>query len=297
MITDEELLACNQRGIIPGPNESAEEFEQRVSQSTHLVSILKTKLGNTLPFDREDLVPVDSLKSAYKLSQSYYDIAPDWMPIFFSNYKLSPWQGGCMWSFQTEEKGAPCALLQLRKKLQNSQHYLKIYDRDEIIAHEMAHVGRMAFQEAQFEEMIAYRSSPSKFRRWFGPIVQSASESFTFMISLVLVILLNFLFLIWDLEDLYQMSLWLFLIPFCLVSYALIRLGIRQNTFIKCLNHLKVVFRDDAMANGIIYRLTDREIIKFSKTIPENILDYFNKNKESSLRFRLLALYCTIKRF
>src|SRR5262245_52150906 len=101
-----------------------------------------------------------------------FDCAPDWIPLFFSNYRLPFWQGGCTWILQRTECDPPFALLQLNKAYKDHDVYLKFYRRDELVTHECAHVGRMAFDEPAFEEIIAYRTSPSPFRRWLGPIIQ-----------------------------------------------------------------------------------------------------------------------------
>ena len=84
-------------------------------------------------------------------TKELYGIQPTWTPLFFNNYQLAPWHGGCAWIFQLTENAPTAALLQLRAPFRHQPTYLNLYRRDELIAHELSHVGRMMYQEPQFE--------------------------------------------------------------------------------------------------------------------------------------------------
>ena len=113
-----------------------------------------------------------------------YGFAPHWVPLFFSNYQLAPWHGGCAWIFQLNDNTPYAAFLQLRSAFRTQKRYLGMYERTELIAHEMAHIGRMMFEEPEFEEIIAFQSSTNRFRRFFGPLFRSSKESMLFVIVL-----------------------------------------------------------------------------------------------------------------
>lgn len=48
--------------------------------------------------------------------------------------------------------------------------------RDELLAHEWLHVARMAFEEPRFEEVIAFQTSRTSWRRLLSPLIQSTNE-------------------------------------------------------------------------------------------------------------------------
>ncbi len=244
-----DILQWNREGLIPGPNESEETYRQRVAYCLNLDK-------ETLPLKEEEKADKSFLSSALSQTKELFDIVPEWIPLFFSNYKLAPWHGGCAWIFQVTENSPTGAIFQLRRSFWKSTKYLGMYDRDELIAHELAHVGRMVFEEPIFEEFHAYRTSKSSFRRWLGPIIQSPRESI------------------------------LFILLFPLIFFALIRLIRRQFQFKKCLNNLSFF----SNPNAVIYRLTDKEIIDFGKMNSQQITNYMNQQKEKSLRWQVISI-------
>src|ERR1700722_15718294 len=156
MISDAHLLELNSQGLIPGPDETEETFLSRAEYCLNLREKMSEKLQESplSVFDKPSSVE-EYLAPALQLTERLYQFAPAWIPLFFSNYKLAPWHGGCAWIFQTEEGTETAAFLQLRKAFAQKKSYLKIYARDELIAHELCHVGRMCFEEPRFEEILA----------------------------------------------------------------------------------------------------------------------------------------------
>jgi hypothetical protein len=140
MISDEQLLHYNALGIIPGPEEAEETFIARALYCLNLKNLLEKEGGKILPFAvNKTKFPYKQLRgeeSANLLAQ-FFDIDPQWVPIFMSNYHLAPWHGGCAWIFQLQGNTPKSAFLQLREESSIFS------DRQELIAHELAHVGRM----------------------------------------------------------------------------------------------------------------------------------------------------------
>ena len=143
----------NAQGFIPGPDESEKAFLERVAFCLSLEDHLVEIVGAQFPFEVNDLKSKEILENVLTMTQELYGIQPRWVPLFFSNYKLSLWHGGCAWIFQLNEETPTAAFLQLRACFRNSLNFLGIYQRKELIAHELAHVGRMLYQEPQFEEI------------------------------------------------------------------------------------------------------------------------------------------------
>jgi hypothetical protein len=287
-VSDAQLLEWNQQGLIPGPTETEESFLARVTYCLNLRSQLAAQLSDQLPFIKQEQSTEKIFSSVFVTTRALYDIAPSWIPLFFSNYRLYPWHGGCAWIFQQNEQSPTAAFLQLRRPFATADRYIGLYTRDELIAHELCHVGRMCFEEPRFEEILAYRSSPSRWRRWLGAIAQSSWETTAFFLLLCFILVL----------DLYALSSpalmsnlsWLKIAPLALVLMGLWRLFKRHNQFNSCLDNLKNCLQDSGKADAVIYRLTDSEILSFAKMPSNAIRTAFDEKKGSSLRWRLIYL-------
>jgi len=277
-LSNTHLLSLNHLGLIPGPDESEEDFMRRADYCL--------QLDRNLP----ELIPGKPIKLSELDTQKSFAIQPDWMPLFFSNYKLLPWHGGCAWIFQMNEKTPTSAFFQLRQAFKHSQTYLGIYDRDELIAHELSHVGRMMYQEPKFEEFHAYQTSSSLFRRWFGPIVQSSYESMFFVLALFVVLLLDFFAILWGQEEVFTLAIWSLLLPFSLLGYGLARLVYRHRIYGKCLQNMKQATQSHKKACDIMCRLTDKEIQEFGSMAPDAVVDGIKEMAVQSLRGRLIGL-------
>lgn len=286
---DETLISFNKKGLIPGPDETEDDFSERVEYCLDVRKHIQPVLGDE--FTEEDAEKNRLILSeVFPASQSIFDIAPDWIPLFFSNYKLAFWQGGCAWIFQIIKESPTSCVLQLRKAFLSSQTYLKFYKREEILIHELAHAGRMAFHEPKFEEVIAYQSSNSAIRRWLGGIIQSQGEARLFMLSLFAAFLGVFLSFWADLPS-NDPLLWILPgFPVVLSLLGIIRNFYRQWIYKRCLKKLKVVLNSEEGAYAVIYRLTDKEISDFSSFSISQIIHYAETNKDLSLRWRVISL-------
>ncbi len=285
-MTSHELWNYNQLGLIPGPNETDHDFLNRAEYCLKLKDELPKILGET----NQNIDPTQFENAFFNIKESY-DILPKWVPIFFTNHKLSFWHGGCAWIYQLTETTPTASFLQLRRNFLNRSKYL-FYSRDELIAHELSHVGRMMFEEPKFEEFLAYRLSPSWFRRWFGPIIQSSTESMIFLLSLVMVLILDaYFFLSGNLLSL-QMIMWLKVIPLALFVSGCFRVILRHYCFNRCLKKLtQILQNDEKKALAVAYRLTDKEIISFSKSSLDTIKQHIHKNGATSPRWKVISLY------
>lgn len=262
-ITKEELLYYNRRGLIPGPSETEKEFIERVK---------------TL---NEKKIPTNCLcfYKSLKLTQSALDIAPDWLNIEWK--KMAPWHGAVT---VIEDRSVTVELSALLFKRQKG---LLFYRQEEILAHEIAHVGRMAFDEPIFEEYIASQMAPTSIRRFLGALLEKPCEIYTLLIS---VVALWTYFIIELLGNSLSAYLFYFLatIPIAVIAKGTVRQVKRNRMFKKCLENLQKIVHDKA--KFVLYRLTDKEIKNFSETSPNYILRYLEKQRNQSLRWCLLDL-------
>lgn len=252
-MTDEELIALNRQGFIPGPEETEEKFLSRVhSFGSETVKIT----GFPIPeahwkWVRRHLVEI-------------FDFEPRSLPAFYSNRLLTPWQGAASWILDGKLIG-----IQLREKLKEGS-YLGIYDRDEILAHEAVHAARCAFEEKENEEFFAYLTSSAKWRRAIGPILRSPWEAWPFILGMV-----GGLFF---LPLIALSTLWLFL--------GCIRLIRQHRILAKASQNILKWVKDAQKTRAILLRLTDQEIRMFAKI--DQIREYAETN--ASLRWKLIRL-------
>jgi hypothetical protein len=284
-----QLLTWNTQGLIPGPNESVEAFEQRATLCLSLKQSVITELKEQLPFVETELSDDHILIPAERATQELFDISPRWIPLFFSNYQLLPWHGGCAWIFQTEPNSPKMAFFQLRKAFATHETYLGFYHRDELITHELAHVGRMAFEEPKYEEIIAYQSSHSPFRRWLGPLLQSAYEALILFGLLVICLIVDLFALFLAQPGAFTAALWWKLLPVSYLAYLLVRLTLRQRTFRRCKKRLTEATGSLQNAQAVIYRLTDEEIARFASLTPDKIRTEAQTYAIQSPRWQVIA--------
>lgn len=276
---------CNIQGFIPGPTETEEKFLERVSFCKNLEQHLSASKSG-FPFQANDPQSKEIVSEAFDLTEKLYGIRPNWVPAFFSNYQMSPWHGGCAWIFQLDAHSPVSAFLQLRAKFLNDSTFLKIYKRKELLAHELAHVGRMNYQEPQFEEMFAYQSSSAKWRRFFGPIVQSSKESLYFILLLGLAVIADAALITFP-NQINSISILIKLIPILVLLLALGRLYLRHRIFEKCKTKLASLF-GATKGQHLLYRLTDKEIKHFSKSSLSSIQTFIEGSSKSSFRWKFL---------
>lgn len=250
-MTDLELLELNREGFIPGPFEFEEDFSKRVALVKKVF-----KIGEWIPASHWDWVKVSL--------GEFFDFEPNSLPAFYSNESLRLWQGAASWV-----EGKRIVSIQLRKALKRGS-YLGIYKREGILAHEAVHAARSAFDEPENEEFFAYMTSEKKWHRVFGPIIRRPWEVWPFFIAMIGGAVF---------PAAYLGAAILAFIGF----YRLIRQHRRLRL---AMEKIVDVVIDKRIARAILFRLTDNEILMFSKG--ENIEDY--RKKQRCLRWRLIGL-------
>ncbi len=279
----------NDQGFIPGIDETEEAFNQRVLFCQNLQQNLFENVQADLPFNVSDQASKSISEEAFTLTSALYGITPAWALIFFSNYQLTPWHGGCAWIFQLDAQSPTAAFLQLRSNFRTKKSYLGLYHRSELLAHEFAHVGRMVYNEPKYEEVLAYRSSQVKWRRFFGPIVESSKESLLFIFVLLATLVADLSLLSMNSTFTSSLAFWLPMLPTALILIALFRLMRKQAKFNRCLQRLTDTFHDGITAGHLIYRLTDHEIDLFAHSTPDQIRSYIHSQKEISFRWKFIS--------
>lgn len=277
MISDSDLLILNKKGFIPGPGETEDAFLKRVA------FLKQASSEQILSF--EEPIHQEVWKEAHRLTEDLFDVSTDWVPAFFSNRQLPFWQGAAAWICETEE-GVKLPVLQLKTSFKKQKHF-GLYRIDEVLAHEALHATRMQFDQPKFEELLAYRTSQSRFRRWFGPLFRTSKESYLFVFLLLVPLSIQVIRLFMEDNLLLQV---LFFLPWIAIGWGLLRLYRTQLIFSRCEKKIRPCLKNPTQAPAVLFRLTDDEIISFSKMPSEDIHEYIRKQRNNSFRWKLLAL-------
>jgi hypothetical protein len=281
LMDKENLMHFHKLGLIPGPSEDKHTFEERA----HFCLSLKTMIDEALlPKDRID-APDAILQEGIVEVNREFGIAPSWVPLFFSNQGLMPWHGGSALIFQLQEQGPLGAILQLRKAFYAKACYLGIYKRSELIAHELVHASRMAFEEPKFEELLAYKTSSGGLSKWLGPIIQSAFESRLFVYLLATILLLDLYCVFTGEWEGYLSLMPLKIIPLVLAAWAGFRLWKRTQTLNQTERKLSALYGSTKARQALLF-LTDQEIEQCASWSEEEIRRYFSA--DSSPRMEML---------
>jgi hypothetical protein len=275
-----DLLHLNRQGLIPGPREDASSFKKRIC------NCLRVEIE-----DQEDTPSVPTAEALKRVEQ-LFDMRPDWLAIFYHNRSLAPWEGAATWIIHHEDKGIR-TFVQLRRFFKTKARYLGIYNKDELLAHEMVHAARMAFDEPRYEELIAYQTCFAKWRKWVGSLAASSKEA----CLLVSALFLSFCSLFTELAffNILTGPFWkmIFIIfqamPLALFFLGAVRIAFRQMTWKRCLAHLSRAIKHPSKALAVAFRLTDAEIQYFAKAFPEDIASYASAQASISLRWKVIC--------
>ncbi len=252
-----QLEQLNRNGLFPAPGQSDEIFWAKVE---HVSSQSTTEY----PFPR---------------LLRMFDINPCWIRITCSNEGLHFWEGAVLWQGET---GGGFVLPQV----QISERAQRFYSKEELTAHEIIHAVRSDFIEEQFEEVLAYASSPKVWQRWIGPFFRNPLEATVFVWSTVATIVLQGIQVATECLSGLLLIPWL---PALMIIAGSIRLIKTQRLFCRCLNNLSQAIKNADESLAVALRLSDAEIRAFSLMKPEVIRNFVDIEKRKNLRWEMLA--------
>ncbi len=244
------LLDLNNRGIFPGPKESLEHFSKRAQ----------------LAAKNETYPGVNRL-------QDLFGVKPDWVEIKIDQKGLLPWEAAATW-IEEDETGFKTSHIQLKPNA--------FYLPEEIVAHELVHAMRLSFEEARFEEILAYRTSEKRFRRYFGPLFAKPKEVKGWLFLLITSWAIYWTQFAFEIEIGAEYFLW---VPLLILGLGTIRLIRAQRLFSLALNNLE---KTGVKALPIALRLSDEEILRFARNSSEEIRDFAQKQRQTDLRWQQL---------
>ena len=153
------------------PGETPEGFFERFRQSEEYLAKLDEileKEGKALLFGEfqvasGDRIPPEIIDEAAAKTQELYGFENRRVPGFFLSKGVGALWGGCM--IGDPDNGFAAMLL--RTSFRNRRKWY-LYERSELLAHELCHAMRQSLSDITLEEYFAYRTSGSFLRRNLG---------------------------------------------------------------------------------------------------------------------------------
>ena len=183
-----DLAKLDQAGFIPASGEGVRDYQLRVSLSMSALESLCKRLENDGIIDidgtkmkRETLIPPEILAEGGAVSGRLYDFNIDWAPGFYLSEEVGILWGGSSICDPSNHVSAYF----LRSEFRTRNRYF-IYDRTELVAHEICHVARQQLNDNVIEEYFAYQTSCSAFRRYVGNCFVHSYEAVVFILASLL---------------------------------------------------------------------------------------------------------------
>lgn len=248
----QQMCAWNCEGWLWAPKESFDEFLLR----------------------RENCLSIE-FPDKKEISSPLWDIQSGKFCCIEDNASLWPWQGAVLWEYQ--DQGIKYPVIQIRKTIPN--FWKGSYTKQELIEHELVHALRFAYKEPFFEEVLAYRTSFKRWRRFLGPLFIYPWEA-----TLLLSVSLGSIFV-----SLIQGSLLGVWIVLGLSVIFFLRLLVLQALFALCKRNLEKVGCGSQHSLPVMLRLSDREILTIALGSPLKNRKYFEKEGKLKTRISILV--------
>ena len=280
------LAALDARGFILGADETLEQFVDRLRSLMSRRDEMEAALAATgvyeiegLTFSADRRIPRELISQVSAITEHHYGFSIDWVPGFFADPSFGWLFGGCAYYFDPDF----FALFIIRKSFAEKKRWL-IYNRDELLSHELCHVARSALQADFFEEEFAYGVSKSWFRKTVGGLFRTGTEAFYLLGGAMLLLAARII----QLFVFRSLPIW----PFSLVMVIILAyLGFRLMQLRKLIKaarkHLTAAIGENA--EKVLFRCTDLEILHVCQTDqPEAIQTWLNQRRESSPRWQVI---------
>jgi hypothetical protein len=285
------LVLFDDHGLLIGANETVEDYLERIKTLNRNVSEFCQELGKeesveffTTRLQKADEIPDEIFRAVQNQTRELYDFAIDWVPGFYSNYQMGILFAGCAY-YSYEDF---FAVFVIRKAFRDKAKWL-IYGRDELMAHELCHIARIGFDSVDFEEMFAYQTSTSSFRRLVGGLLRTPGETYVLMGSVFALLIAQVV----NIATRPAESWWNMPMPaiFAAVIAVLAVIGLRYvhsyRQWRRAGKLLGEMYSD--RSGAVLFRCSDDEVRQVARLADATALgDWIGKRSEDDIRWRLI---------
>lgn len=285
------LVSLDASGLLLGAGESLEQYATRLRCLRNNIERLAGELRNRHVYPIEGVtvradsrIPPEVFAEAHDDTERLYRFRLDWVPGFFTNPRFSLLFGGCAFYFYPDF----FALFIIRRAFATRSRWL-IYSRRELLAHELCHVARIGLGSRCYDEVFAYQTSTSAFRRLTGSVFRGQWEALWFVgstLGLLLAQLAQTLVLPW-------WPVW----PFWgLILGTAVWLGVGvarlRRAWRLALAHAEWLAPGQAMT--MLFRCTDAEVDALAAMgSPEEARAWLDERCQAEVRWRVTQARCT----
>lgn len=283
------LAELDRHGLLLGPNENLVEYKKRLGRLNKVLHDIEKEISqkdeikffNVLALRRENHISAEIMEEAAEYTRTFYDFNIDWVPGFFLSKSLGMLWGGCA-IFLTDN---PLPIFLIRANFAKNKRWL-FYRRDELLAHELCHIARIPIGDKSFEELFAYRLSPSCLRRYAGNCFQNQDDAILFILPIFLLLFIQILKTFFSLHWLPVYPFWMLTILYPL--FLLIRNQSARNRFFRAKQNLEELPVKNTLA--VLFRCTRNEIIEIShlKNRSSELSDWIKRHVDSELRWKVI---------
>ena len=183
------LRKFDRHGLFPAPGENSQEFAARLTRLAAALNDLERQLQQKkyvepcsgIKLKKDAVIPNNIYNEALAKTIELYDVKPDWVPGFFADESFGLLWGGCALS----DMESNLVLFIIRKVFRQKRRFL-VYDRQELMAHELTHAAHQSINEIKYEEYFAYRTAQSKLRKFFGGCFIYKYDAMLFLLPILL---------------------------------------------------------------------------------------------------------------
>ncbi len=297
MFTDNELAAAcdgdlevlssfDARGLLIGTDETLDDYVERLRKLRANIGELQNKLEQDGEFLVEDIklqpdarIPQVLFGPPADQTRELFQFAIDWVPGFYINPRHSWLFGGCAYFIYPEF----FAVFIIRRSFSTRRRWL-IYDRDELLAHELCHVARIGLESVLFEEHFAYMTARSRFRRLAGAAFRTPLDSFMLLGS-TLVLLVSQLVRSVAYPSLVSWPFWALTLG--VIAFFIARHRRDRRTLQNAVEALKPRFGKYAQA--VACRCADHELTELARIPADESADWINRRTHVSWRWKIMA--------
>ena len=266
-------------GISPSPTETTEEFANRLEALNLNFAKMEDALHSTGEYTIEGVtvtatgrIPEEIFAEPMYRNDRIFGFRCDWVPGFFFPARPLSFFGGYAFYFFPEF----FAMFLARNEFRKRSKWLFI-GRDELVAHEMCHIARAALESHAYEELFAYQTATTAFRRFTGGIFREQIDSFLFLGA-------TFLLLFWQMARAFafpQLPAW----PGWLVlaadfAFLMVRHCRTYRRFTTARDNLTRLYNNETTAREVLFHASDNEIPLLADTQnPAALLDEWSSTQ------------------
>ncbi len=287
----QSLADADSMGLLMAPGESIAAYKERLLAMENSYAEIEKDLQNTADYnifgefslDTRKRISPEILEEAAELTREYYEFSVNWVPGFFISKSLGVLWGGCAISFPDQNQ---LSIFIIRANFAKKRRWL-FYRRDELLAHELCHVARMPVRDRTFEELFAYRLSPSRLRRYMGNCFRNDYDAILFILPVFLLLAVQILRLFFSLDQ--KMPIW----PFWLTAaiyplFLLIRNHLNRRVFFKARKNLEKAGVEKQLP--VLFRCSREELGKISSlNLPGELSKWMCEKVDSELRWKVIG--------